>query len=193
MADELNGMRIAILATDGFEQAELLEPQRQLRAAGAEIVVIAPAAGQIQGMDGNEKGQMVDVDMTLDQVEADSFDALILPGGVVNADDLRMNRDAIDFIEHFNETGELVAAVCHAAWSLIEADMVKGRTMTSWPSLKTDLRNAGAIWVDQEVVTDGNLVTSRKPADLDAFCREIISVLTQSDAAAETDGDIAAQ
>ena len=187
MAGELEGMRIAILATDGFEQAELLEPQRQLIDAGAEVDVIAPDEGQIQGMDHDDKGEMVDVDITLAEASASDYDCLILPGGVVNADALRMNRDAVDFVEHFNETGELVAAVCHGAWTLIEADMVQGRTLTSWPSLKTDLRNAGASWVDQEVVIDGNLITSRKPEDLDAFCQEIITWLegreTRSDAA----------
>jgi protease I len=181
MSDELNGMRIAILATNGFEQSELLEPLRQLRNAGADVLVIAPESGQIQGMDHHEKGELVDVDLTLDQAQPNDFDALVLPGGVINGDTLRTNRDAIDFIEHFNETGEPVAAICHGAWSLIEADMVRGRTMTSWPSLKTDLRNAGATWVDQEVVSDGNLITSRKPADLNAFCREIISVLNRQD------------
>jgi protease I len=177
MSGELEGIRIAILATDGVEQAELLEPQRQLREAGAEVDVIAPDSGQIQGMEHDEKGEMIDVDLSLAEASATDYDCLILPGGVVNADTLRTNRDAIDFVEHFNETGELVAAVCHGAWAMIEADMVQGRTMTSWPSLKTDLRNAGASWIDQEVVIDGNLITSRKPEDLDAFCQEIITWL----------------
>jgi protease I len=186
MANELNGMRIAILATDGFEQAELLEPQSQLKAAGATVDVIAPHDGEIQGMEHDKKGQMVRVDLTLDQANPEDYNCLVLPGGVVNADALRTVREAIDFVEHFNETGELVAVVCHGAWALIEADMVRGRTMTSWPSLKTDLRNAGATWVDQEVVNDGALISSRKPSDLPAFCREIIETLGRSEETSET-------
>ncbi len=181
MANELGGMRIAILATNGFEQAELTEPLRTLREAGAEVDVIAPEDGQIQGMKHDEKGDRVDVDLTLATANPEDYDCLVLPGGVVNADTLRTHHAAIDFVEHFNETGELVAAICHGAWALIEADMVRGRTMTSWPSLKTDLRNAGATWVDQEVVNDGTLITSRKPADLPAFCRQIIETLSRDE------------
>jgi protease I len=181
----LAGKRIAILATNGFEQAELLVPQQTLEDAGATVDVIAPEPGLIQGMIHQEKGQMVAVDLTLEEANPEDYDVLVLPGGVANPDALRQVKEAIDFIEYFNETGRLVAAICHGPWSLIEADMVKGRTVTSWPSLKTDLRNAGAAWVDQEVVVDGNLITSRKPADLEAFCEAIIETLTASDLAEE--------
>ena len=177
MSNEIKGKRVAILATDGFEQIELTEPLSRLRAAGAEVDVIAPKAGKIQGMNHHDKGDMVKVDLTFDQAEAENYDCLILPGGVANPDALRTNRDAVDFVEYFNQTGRTVAAICHGPWTLIEADMVRGRTMTSWPSLKTDLRNAGAAWVDQEVVVDGNLITSRKPDDLAAFCDQIIEAL----------------
>ena len=177
----LAGKRIAILATNGFEQAELLVPQETLEDVGATVDIIAPAAGVIQGMEHQDKGQMIAVDLTLEEANPEDYDALILPGGVANPDTLRQIKEAIDFIEYFNETGRLVAAICHGPWSLIEADMVKGRTVTSWPSLKTDLRNAGASWVDQEVVVDGNLITSRKPEDLEAFCNAIIETLKASE------------
>ena len=175
---ELAGKRVAILATNGFEQSELLVPQQALEDAGASVDVIAPEAGLIQGMEHQNKGQMVAVDLTLEEANPEDYDLLVLPGGVANPDALRQVKEAIDFIEYFNETGRLVAAICHGPWSLIEADMVKGRTVTSWPSLKTDLRNAGAAWVDQEVVVDGNLITSRKPEDLEAFCEAIIDTLS---------------
>jgi protease I len=178
---ELAGKRIAILATNGFEQAELLVPQQTLEDAGATVDIIAPAAGMIQGMEHDIKGQMVAVDLTLEEANPEDYDVLVLPGGVANPDALRQVKEAIDFIEYFNETGRLVAAICHGPWSLIEADMVRGRTVTSWPSLKTDLRNAGAAWVDQEVVVDGNLITSRKPADLEAFCEAIIDAVSGRD------------
>ncbi len=178
MSDETYGKRVAILATDGFEQVELTEPLNRLREAGAQVEVVSPRGGQIQGMDHQEKGQMVMVDLTLDQADPQNYDCLVLPGGVANPDSLRMNKEAVDFVEYFNQTGKLVAAICHGPWTLIEADMVRGRTMTSWPSLKTDLRNAGATWVDQEVVVDGNLITSRKPDDLGAFCDEIIHAMS---------------
>jgi protease I len=126
---------------------------------------------------------MVKVDLTFDQAEAETYDCLVLPGGVANPDALRTDRDAVDFVEYFNQTGKTVAAICHGPWTLIEADMVRGRTITSWPSLKTDLRNAGAAWVDQEVVVDGNLITSRKPDDLAAFCNEIITALSKDESA----------
>ena len=182
---ELAGKRVAILATNGFEQAELLVPQQTLEDAGATVDIIAPEAGMIQGMEHDTKGQMVAVDLTLEEANAEDYDVLVLPGGVANPDALRQVKEAIDFIEYFNETGRLVAAICHGPWSLIEADMVRGRTVTSWPSLKTDLRNAGAAWVDQEVVVDGNLITSRKPADLEAFCEAIIDAVSGSGLAEE--------
>jgi protease I len=182
---ELAGKRIAILATNGFEQAELLVPQQTLEDAGATVDIIAPEPGMIQGMEHETKGQMVAVDLTLEEANAEDYDVLVLPGGVANPDALRQVKEAIDFIEYFNETGRLVAAICHGPWSLIEADMVRGRTVTSWPSLKTDLRNAGAAWVDQEVVVDGNLITSRQPDDLAAFCAAIIDAVSNSELAEE--------
>jgi protease I len=174
MANELSGKRIAVLATDGFEQAELSEPVKALRKAGAEIDIIAPKAGQILGMRHIDKADPVKVDRALADARPESYAGLVLPGGVVNADALRLDKAAIGFVRHFHESGKPIAAICHAPWALIEADAVRGRTMTSWPSLQTDLRNAGAKWVDREVVVDRGLVTSRKPDDLPAFCSRMI-------------------
>jgi len=172
----ISGRRIAILATDGFEQAELTEPAKALKQAQAQVVVVSLKAGQIQGMNHDEKGDKLPVDQTLDQVSADQFDALVLPGGVANPDYLRVNAKAVAFVRHFVQAGKPVAAICHGPWTLIEAEGLRGRHMTSWPSLRTDLTNAGAQWEDKSVVVDGNLVTSRKPDDLPDFCREMIKL-----------------
>ena len=174
MARELIGKRIAILATDRFEEAELSEPRRALMEAGADVDVIAPHSGSIQGMNHDELGHKVPVDRTLDEVRPEEYDALVLPGGVANPDRLRMNDKAVRFIRAIYEQHKPIAAICHGPWTLIEADIVRGRTMTSWPSLKTDLKNAGADWVDRDVVIDGGLVTSRKPDDIPAFNKAII-------------------
>lgn len=179
MANEhrLKGRRIAVLATDGFEQSELEKPVEALKAAGAEVDVIAPLPGQIQGMEHDEKGRKVDVDRALiEGVDAGDYDALVLPGGVVNPDRLRLEGQAMDFIRSFVVADKPIAAICHGPWTLIDAKAVDGRRMTSWPSLQTDLRNAGAEWVNEEVVVDGRLITSRKPDDLPAFCRKMIEV-----------------
>jgi protease I len=175
MADIAN-RRIAVLATDGFEQVELTEPVKALKQAHAQVVVVSPKSGQIQGMNHHEKGDKITVDQELSAVSADQFDALVLPGGVANPDTLRTNPQAVAFVRHFVQSGKPIAAICHGPWTLIEADGVRGRRMTSWPSLHTDLKNAGARWEDQSVVVDGNLVTSRKPDDLSDFCREMINL-----------------
>jgi protease I len=169
--------KIAVLATDGFEQAELTEPVKALRAAGATVTIIAPQGGEIQGMKHHEKGDKTKVDLELGKAHAADFDGLVLPGGVANPDTLRVNKEAVAFIEHFVTAKKPIAAVCHGPWTLIEANAVRGKKVTSWPSLRTDLKNAGATWVDQEVVVDGNLVTSRKPDDLPAFNREFLALL----------------
>jgi protease I len=174
MSGELKGKRIAILATDGFEQSELLKPQEALKAAGAVVEIIAPKVGSIQGMEHHTKGKKVDVDRMVKQVKSSEFAALVLPGGVANPDALRTDESAVKFVREFFEAHKPVAAICHGPWTLIEANVVRGRKMTSWPSLKTDLKNAGAEWVDQEVVVDHGLVTSRKPDDLPAFCKKMI-------------------
>lgn len=174
MSGELKGKRIAVVATDGFEQSELTEPLKALRDAGAAVDVVAPGREPIQGMRHHDKGDRVDVDRTLDEARAADYDGLVLPGGVANPDALRTNKRAVAFVKHFFEAQKPVAAICHGPWTLIEADVVRGRTMTSWPSLKTDIRNAGGNWVDQEVVVDHGLITSRKPDDLPAFCRKTI-------------------
>lgn len=183
MAANLNGKRVAILATDGFEESELTKPLEALREAGAKVEVIAPKAGQIQGMRHHEKGAKVAVDRTLDEADPSQYDALVLPGGVANPDVLRTDEKAIAFIRHFVDADKPIGAICHGPWTLIETGYVRGKKMTSWPSLKTDLRNAGAQWVDEEVVRDGKLVTSRKPDDLPAFCRELIVLVAESGAA----------
>ena len=179
MPGKLEGKKVAILATDGFEQSELMEPYKALREAGAEAVIVAPKAGQIQGMKHAEKGEQVDVELTLDQADADDFDALVLPGGVMNPDALRMNPKAVHFVKDFHAARKPIAAICHGPWLLIEADVVDGRRVTSWPSLKTDLRNAGAEWTDAEVVCDRGLVTSRKPDDLPAFNKKMLEEIAE--------------
>jgi protease I len=176
MADKLVGKKIAILVADGFEQVELLKPREALDHAGAVTQIVSPAGKKVKGWNHKEWGQEVAVDVSLEKANPAEYDGLHLPGGVMNPDHLRMIPEAVAFVQHFFESGKPVAAICHAPWMLIEAGVVAGRTLTSWPSLKTDLRNAGAEWVDKEAVREGNLVTSRKPDDLDAFNREMISL-----------------
>jgi len=170
----LNGLRVAILAAEGFELAELAEPKKALEEQGARTQIVSPAKGEVQGWKHFEKADKFHVDVPLDQADAESFDALVLPGGVANPDQLRMNPKAVQFVRDFFAAGKPVAVICHGPWTLIDAGVIKGRTITSWPSLKTDLINAGAHWVDQEVVVDGGLISSRKPADLPAFNRKMI-------------------
>lgn len=170
----LDGMKVAILAAEGFEQSELVEPRKALQEAGAQTSIVSPAKGEVQGWKHFDKADKVRVDVPLEQADVKEFDALMLPGGVANPDQLRMMPKAVEFVRGFFDAGKPVAAICHAPWTLIEAGVVKGRKVTSWPSLRTDLTNAGAQWVDQEVVTDSGLVTSRKPADLPAFNRKMI-------------------
>ena len=174
MAGRLDGKKVAILATDGFEQSELFEPRHALMQAGAEVTVVSLKPGEIQGMRHHDKGETIRVDKTLDQVSPGEFDALMLPGGVANPDTLRMHPEAVSFAKAFFDAEKPVAAICHAPWLLAEADVLQGRTVTSWPSIRTDLRNAGAKVVDQEVVVDEGLVTSRKPADIPAFNAKMI-------------------
>lgn len=174
MTAKLNGKRVAILATDGFEQSELLEPRRALEQEGARVEVISPHDGQIQGMRHHDKADTVAVDLTLDQAKPEQYDALMLPGGVANPDALRMDARAVDFTRSFFLTKKPVAAICHGPWTLVEANVVQGKRMTSWPSLKTDISNAGGHWEDSPVVVDHGLVTSRKPDDLPQFCARMI-------------------
>jgi protease I len=174
MSGQLNGKRVAILVTDGFEQVEMTEPRKALEDAGARTDLVSPARGKVKGWQHTKWGDEFPVDVPLDAARPDDYDALVLPGGVMNPDKLRMNDAAVHFVRAFFEEGKTVAAICHGPWTLIEADVVRGRTMTSWPSLQTDLKNAGANWVDREVVTDNGLVTSRKPDDLPAFNRKMI-------------------
>ena len=166
--------RIMILATDGFEQSELEKPKQNLEDAGFETVVVAPKAGEIKGWQHTDWGTPVMVDMTLDQADAADFDALVLPGGQMNPDKLRMEEKAVQLVKDFCASGKTVAAICHGPWLLAEADVIDGKTVTSWPSIRTDLRNAGATVVDQECVEDGNLITSRKPDDIPAFSEAVI-------------------
>jgi protease I len=172
--NQLRGKRVAILATDGVERVELIEPRQALDEAGARTVVVSPRSGTIKGWEHDHWGDAITVDQSLDDARVDAFDALMLPGGVMNPDNLRTNERAVKFVRDFFDAGKPVAAICHAPWMLVEADVVAGRTVTSWPSLRTDLRNAGAEWVDREVVTDQGLVTSRKPQDIPAFSRKMI-------------------
>jgi len=173
-AQDLRGKKVAILATDGVERVELLEPRKALDAAGASTTVVSPKQGSIKGWEHDHWGEDIKVDQALDSASANDFDALMLPGGVMNPDHLRQDQKAVDFVRSFFDAGKPVAAICHAPWMLIEANAVDGRSITSWPSLRTDLENAGAEWVDREVVTDQGLVTSRKPDDIPAFNRKMI-------------------
>jgi protease I len=182
----LQGKRIAILVTDGFEQVELLEPRKALDEAGATTKVVSPAGKKVKGWNHKEWGDELPVDVPLESAKADEFDALLLPGGVMNPDNLRMKPKAVEFVKHFTDAGKPVASICHGPWTLVEADAVRGRTMTSWPSLKTDLKNAGATWVDKEVVSDQGLVTSRKPDDIPAFNREMIRVFGEARGQSQT-------
>lgn len=175
----LQGKKVAILVTDGFEQSELLEPRKALDEAGATTKVVSPAGKKAKGWNHKEWGKEVAVDIPLDSARAEDFDALLLPGGVMNPDNLRMVPKAVEFVKQFTDAGKPVAAICHGPWTLIEAGAVRGRTVTSWPSLKTDLTNAGATWVDKEVVNDRGLVTSRKPDDIPAFNREMIRLFEE--------------
>ncbi len=174
----MKGKRVAIIATDGFEQVELTEPQKFLKNEGAEVHVVSLKSGSIKGWDMTDWGDKVDVDKTIDQVKTEDYDALVLPGGQINPDKLRLEPGVVDFVREFAHSGKPLAAICHGPWLLVEADVVRGKHITSWPSLKTDLRNAGAEWQDSEVVTDGNLITSRKPDDLKAFNHKIEELLT---------------
>lgn len=174
MRKRLDGKRVAILVADGFEQIEMTEPRRALEDAGAKTEIVSPADLEVQGWNHDEKGGTFKVDVPLSDARAANYDALLLPGGVRNPDKLRMTQGTVEFIKGFTGSGKPIAAICHAPWTLIEADAVRGKTMTSWPSLKTDLLNAGAAWVDQEVVVDRGLVTSRKPDDIPAFNEKMI-------------------
>jgi protease I len=175
MADQLQGKRIAfMMANEGVEQVEFTEPRKAVEEAGAEVEVIAPEAGEIQAFNHLDKGDTFQADRSTADANADDYDGLVLPGGVANPDQLRTDDAAVKLVRAFFEAGKPVGVICHGPWTLIEADVVKGRTVTSWPSLQTDLRNAGANWVDEEVVVDSGLVTSRKPDDLPAFDSKIV-------------------
>jgi protease I len=175
----LNGKKVAILVEDGFEQIELTSPKQALEQAGATTHIISPKRDKVKGWDETKWGQEFPVDTPIEQANANNYDALLLPGGVMNPDKLRINKSAVQFVRSFFDQGKPVAAICHGPWPLIEANVVKGRKMTSYPSLQSDLKNAGANWVDQEVVVDQGLVTSRNPDDLPAFNRKMIEEVAE--------------
>jgi protease I len=179
MSDKkLAHLRVAILASDGFEQAELEKPRKALEEAGAKTLVVAPKSGKIQGFIHDEKADKVDVDMTLDQADPDAFDAVLLPGGALNADFLRVEKKAQNFIRRIDQAKKPIAVICHAPWLLVSAGLVKGRTMTSYHTIQDDIRNAGGNWKDEEVIRDRNWVSSRQPSDIPAFNREMISLFS---------------
>ena len=174
MAGKLDGKKVAILVADGFEQVEMTKPREALDEAGAETKVVSLKSGKIQGMHHADKGDRFDVDLAVDQARPEEFDALIIPGGLLNPDALRSNENALEFTRHFFREGKPVATICHGPQVLISAGLVRGRTMTSWPAIKADMRNAGANWVNEEVVVDNGLVTSRKPDDIPAFNKKML-------------------
>jgi len=172
--------RVMILATDGFEQSELTGPKQRLDEAGFETVVVSPQEGEIKGWQHTDWGDKVKVDLTLDEAEANEFDALVLPGGQMNPDKLRLEEKAVQLVKDFCRAGKPVAAICHGPWLLVEADVARGKTLTGWPSIRTDLKNAGADVVDREVAVDGNIITSRKPDDIPAFSQAVIEALQKA-------------
>ncbi len=177
----LAGKRIAFLATDGVEQVELTRPWTEVKEAGGDAELVSPKSGRIQGFRHLDKGDTFDVDRQVGEARAEDYDALVLPGGVANPDSLRLDKDAVQFTREFFRLGKPIAAICHGPWVLVEAAVVDGRKLTSWPSLQTDIRNAGGRWVDEEVVTDDGLITSRKPDDLDAFCHALLEQLAPAE------------
>ena len=190
---KISKAKVVILATHGFEQSELEVPLQRLRHAGAEVVVVSPEKGQIRGWKDKDWGESVDVDKVLGEVSADDYDAIVLPGGQINPDLLRINAAALQLIRDFLDSGKVVAAICHAPWLLIEVDAVRGRQVTSYKSIKTDMVNAGGRWIDREVVTDSGLITSRNPDDLEAFCVKIVDEIEEGSharqRAAQTQGE----
>jgi protease I len=180
---KLDGLKVAILATNGFEQSELLEPRKALDEAGAKTEIVSLEPGKIRGWNHTDWGHEIAVDRAIESADPKNYDALVLPGGVMNPDKLRMNSRAVAFVKSFFDAEKPVAAICHGPWTVIESGVAKGHRMTSWPSLKTDLENAGAEWVDEQVVVDGKLLTSRKPDDLPAFNRALVQLLANSRAA----------
>ena len=193
MANELRNKRVAALVDEGFEQVELIEPRQALQSAGAQVDIVSPQHAKVKGWDHTKWGDEIPVDRPLGSARADDYDALLLPGGVLNPDRLRMNPTAVAFVQAFVKAGKPIAAICHGPWTLIETGIVEGRRMTSWPSLRTDLRNAGANWVDEECVVDNGLVTSRKPDDIPAFNRKMIEEFAEGVHTGERkDRDVAA-
>ena len=178
-SNSLRGVKVAILVTDGFEQVELTKPKDALDAAGAKTLIVSPKDGQVRGWNFTDWGQNLPVDLKLDEAKPEDFDALLLPGGVINPDALRIEPKAVAFIKTFFDAGKPVASICHGPWTIIETGAARGRRMTSWPSLKSDLKNAGADWVDEQVTVDRNLVTSRKPEDIPAFNAKMIELFSQ--------------
>lgn len=179
MARELEKMRVAILLTDDFEQSEMTEPRKALDEAGATTVLIAPHAGQVQGFQHDKKADTFNVDLTLDKASADDFDALLLPGGALNADALRVENKAQEFVRKVDGQGKPIAVICHGPWLLVSAGLTRGRKMTSYHTIQDDIRNSGAAWTDQEVVRDGNWVSSRQPGDIPAFNREMVRLFAE--------------
>lgn len=186
MSDKLKNKRVAILATDGFEYEELVKPREALKEAGAKTEVVSPKDGKIKGWDIDRWGDTVSVDVPLKSADASNYDALLLPGGAMNPDKLRMDPQAVQFVRSFFDAHKPVAAICHGPWLLVEADVVRGRRLTSWPSLKTDIRNAGGDWADEQVITDQGLVTSRKPDDIPAFNKKMIEEFAEGKHRAQT-------
>jgi protease I len=179
MANRLQDKRVAFVATDGVEQVELTEPWKAVEAEGGKPELISIESGEIQGFDHLDKADKFSVDRTAEDAKADDYDGLVLPGGVANPDRLRTDENVVGFVRAFFEAGKPVAVICHGPWTIIEADVVRGRTLTSWPSLETDIRNAGGEWVDEEVHVDNGLVTSRKPDDLPAFCDKLVEEICE--------------
>jgi len=185
MSGKLAGKRVAILVADGFEQVEMTRPKEALEAEGADTFIVSPNPGEVQGMNHADEGDRFGVDIPLEMWQTGEYDALLIPGGLMNPDELRSTDAALDFVRHFFVTGKPVAAICHAPWVLIDAGVVAGRTLTSCPTMQTDVRNAGGHWVDEEVVVDGGLVTSRKPHDIPAFDKAMIEAFAKAQPASE--------